>query len=107
VAGDYGRVAGDFDQRVSAPETIGELMKDGAAQFVGLRAGRKGTPDMDLLILRAEAEAAAALAKLAREGVHARTQGSLVTIVALGAQVPVPAPARAAVNDCAREAGVA
>lgn len=97
---------GEYDDRISSPEIIGDLVESGQAQFVGLRAG--SGPDIDMVILASAEEAAAVQEQLAEEHPESRfadQQGVIVTLPLdpKGKEIP-DAPVRNCIDAAALEA---
>lgn len=89
----------EYNDKLSAPKTIGTLVDGGTAQYVGLRANTREeseAADVDVLILPSESEAAAEGGRLAKEAETEADQKGLFVIVPLNA-----APRRKAVSALA------
>ena len=79
----------EYNDKLSAPKTIGTLVDAGKAQYVGLRANtREGSEaaDLDILIFPSESEAAAEAGQLAKEAESEPDQKGLFVTVPVGAK---------------------
>lgn len=95
-----------FDDDLSAPKAIGELIDAGQAQYVGIRDNKRDdenrTPQLDILILASETDAETASAKLRQEAGRQPTTDGLFVAVPLDKR-SVESPETDAVRVCMDE----
>ena len=83
ITNSYGRSS--FDERLAAPESESRLLEAGRAEFIGVRANRRGgvgrgQPEWDVLILPAAADAEQAAAAIAGEHPRVTQNGIFVRV---------------------------
>ena len=84
IADVYGRSS--FDESLAAPEPERALLDAGRAEFIGVRANRgkggwRSTPEWDVLILPASADAEQATGTITAAGARAEQDGIFVRVV--------------------------
>ena len=103
ISDSYNRAS--FDARLAAPEAEAELLDAGRAEYIGVRANRRGgrgrdQPEWDVLILPTSADAEQATAAVAQERGSADQDGIFVRIVKRPGRGDRARTAEAALTRC-------
>jgi hypothetical protein len=103
ITNTYGRSS--FDERLAAPASEMRLLDAGRAEFIGVRANRRGRggagmPEWDVLILPTTADAGQAAAQIAGENPSAAQHGIFVRVVKQAGSGDRARTAEAALTRC-------
>jgi hypothetical protein len=103
ITNTYGRSS--FDERLAAPASEKRLLDSGRAEFIGVRANRRGggwrgVPEWDVLILPTAPDAQQAAAEIATENRSAAQHGIFVRVVKKAGRGDRARTAEAALTRC-------